>query len=198
MKFKDLHPPILELAPGQTFHRVQLTRARKTSVRINGFLLPPVGLLADRFDLPAESTAYLADSAHTALYESRFRREVKSRSLSELIHLSVVQFVTRGTLRLADLRSLAEAYPVLQAQRFNITQAFALVCRQHKLDGILYESAQHPHHTCVVLFEAGIAKMKKIASESLVTPDTHKLRSYVTDAARRSAVPLLDFPDQDT
>lgn len=62
MKFKDLHPPILELAPSQTIHRVQLTRARKTSVRINGLLLAPTGFQSGRFCLPSEATAYLADS----------------------------------------------------------------------------------------------------------------------------------------
>ena len=61
MKFKDLHPPILELAPSQTFHRVQLTRARKTSVSINGLLLAPTGLQSGRFCLTSEATAYLAD-----------------------------------------------------------------------------------------------------------------------------------------
>jgi hypothetical protein len=83
MKFKDLHPPILELAPGQTFHRVQLTRARKTSVRVNGLLLAPTGLQSGRFCLRAEATAYLADSELTALYESMFRRDVHSRSLRQ-------------------------------------------------------------------------------------------------------------------
>ncbi len=61
MKLQDLHPPIIELAAGQTFHRVQLSRARKTSVRMNGLLLAPIDLMANRFDLPHEATAYLAD-----------------------------------------------------------------------------------------------------------------------------------------
>jgi hypothetical protein len=111
MKFKDLHPPILELAPGQTFHRVQLTRARKTSVRINGLLLAPTGLKSGRFCLQSEPTAYLADSEHTALYESIFRRDVHSRSLDELARKSLVTFTTKGRLRLADVRALAEPYP---------------------------------------------------------------------------------------
>ena len=78
MKFNDLHPPILELAPGQIFHRVQLTRARKTSERTNDLLLAPTGLQTGRFCQPSEATAYLADSKHTALYESIFRRDVHS------------------------------------------------------------------------------------------------------------------------
>lgn len=197
MKFKDLHPPILELAPGQAFHRVQLTRARKTSVRINGLLLAPTGLQTGRFCLPDEATAYLADSEHTALYESIFRRDVYSRSLSELARRSLVQFVTKGRLRLADVRALAEPYPVLQAQRIAITQAFAQECRAHGLDGIVYASAQHPHHACLALFATGIAQLKKTTSMPLLKPGTRQLLTCVTDAARRSGVPLLDFQSLD-
>lgn len=196
MKFKELHPPIIELAPGQTLHRVQLSKARKTSVRMNGLLLTPVGLLADRFDLPNEATAYLADSEHTALYESRFRREVTSRTLAELAHLSLVQFTTKGRLRLADLRTLAEPYPVLQAQRIAITQAFAQECRAQLLDGIVYASAQHPHHACVALFASGIAHVSKVAALPLLKPGTRQLLACVTDAARRSGVPLLDSAEK--
>ena len=197
MKFKDLHPPILELAPGQTFHRVQLTRARKTSVRINGFLLAPTGLQSGRFCLPSEATAYLADSEHTALYESIFRREVHSRSLDDLARKSLVTFATKGRLRLADVRALAEPYPVLQAQRIAITQGFAQECRAQQLDGIVYASAQHPLHACVALFESGMAQVKKVSSLPLVRPGTRQLLTCVTDAARRSGVALLDFPDAD-
>lgn len=192
MKLQDLHPPIIELAPGQTFHRVQLSRARRTSVRMNGLLLAPIGLMANRFDLPHEATAYLADSQHTALYESRFRREVQSLTLAELMHLSLVQFSTKAPLRLADLRSLAEPYPVLQAQRIGVTQAFAMDCHQHALDGIVYASAQHPQHACFALFEPGIAQLRKQAALPLVKPGTRRLLACVADAARRSGVPLLD------
>lgn len=195
MKFKDLHPPIIELAPGQTFHRVQLTRARKTSVRINGLLLAPTGLQTGRFCLPSEATAYLADSEHTALYESIFRRDVHSRSLGELARKSLVTFTTKGRLRLVDLRALAEPYPVLQAQRIAITQAFAQECRAKQLDGIVYASAQHPQHACIALFASGMAQVKKVAFLPLVKRGTRQLLTCVTDAARRSGVPLMDYPE---
>ncbi len=148
MKFKDLHPPILELAPGQTFHPVQLTRARKTSVRINGLLLAPTGLQS-------------------------------------------------GRLRLTDVRALAEPYPVLQAQRITVTQGFAQECRAQQLDGIVYASAQHPLHACVALFESGMAQVKKVSSLPLVKSCTKQLLTCVTDAARRSGVPLMDFADME-
>ena len=192
MKFKDLKPSLIQLPAGQNFYRVQLTRARKTSVRINGLLLSPTGLKTGRFCLDTEPTAYMADSEHTALYESMFRRDIQSRSLSDLAKRSLAKFSNKAPLRLADLRGLAATYPVLQAQRFSSTQAFAKECRQHDLDGIIYESAQHPHHTCVAVFESGIAKLKKVSSLPLVKPNSRQLLRCVTEAARRSAVPLID------
>lgn len=197
MQYKDILPPILELAPGHTFHRVQLTRARKTSLRIHGLLLPPNGLKAGRFDLADESTAYLADSELTALYESVFRRDLHSRSLEDLARKSLVQFLTTGRLRLADLRGLAEPYPVLQAQRIAITQAFAQECRAQELDGIVYASAQHPQHACLALFASGMARLKKTTSLPLIKPGTSQLLMCVIDATRRSGVPLIKFAELD-
>jgi len=41
-------------------------------------VLAPLSGLVGRFDLADEATAYVADSLETALYESLFRREVRS------------------------------------------------------------------------------------------------------------------------
>lgn len=117
MKFKDLNPTVIELAAPYVFYRTQLIRPRVTSVQMNGVSMPPVGLMHGRYCLPDEPVAYLADSPDTALYESLLRRETVSRSLSELRRRCLVEFVTTGTLRLADLRGLAEPYPVLQSLR---------------------------------------------------------------------------------
>jgi hypothetical protein len=84
---------------------------------------------------------------------------------------------------------------VLQAQRIAITQAFAQECRAQQLDGIVYASAQHPQHACVALFASGMAQVKKVLSLPLVKPGTRQLLTCVTDAARRSGVPLMDFQD---
>jgi hypothetical protein len=108
-----------------------------------------------------------------------------------------VTFITKGRLRLSDVRALAEPYPVLQAQRIAITQAFAQACRAKQLDGIVYASAQHPQHACIALFASGMAQVKKVASLPLVKPGTRQLLTYVTDAARRSGVPLMDFADSE-
>ena len=158
-------------------------------MRINGLLLAPTGLQSGRFCLPSEATAYLADSEHTALYESIFRRDVHSRSLADLARKSLVTFATKGRLRLADVRALAEPYPVLQAQRIAITQTFAQECRAQQLDGIVYASAQHPLHACIALFASGMAELKKVSSLPLVNRfKLHPMRPSQALSQHRDAV----------
>lgn len=191
MNFKELNPPIIELPAHQIWHRVQRKTARKDSVRISGFVLAPSGGLAGRFDLADEPTAYLGDSPETALYESLFRREVRSCHWDRLQQRALVSFETLHRLRLVDLRGLEERYPVLQSLRYDSTQSFALDCRQRDLHGILYASAQHPYHGCVCLFKAGIEKTKRISSTPLVKPDTEQLHKAVMVAVRGSQVPIV-------
>ena len=191
MNFKELNPPIIEIPAHQTWHRVQRTSARRDSVRLKGYVLAPPGSLAGRFDLADEPTAYLADSAETALYESLFRREVRSCHWDQLAQRSLVSFDGRAGLRLADLRGLEERYPVLQSMRYDACQKFAQDCRQQELHGILYASAQHPRHSCVCLFKAGMERTKKVASFTLVEPGSGNLLKPVAKAARGSQVPIV-------
>lgn len=190
MKFKDLNPTVIELAAPYVFYRVQLIRSRATSVQMNGVSMPPVGLMYGRYCLPDEPVAYLADSPETALYETLLRRETVSRSLSELRRRCLVEFVTTGTLRLADLRGLAEPYPVLQSLRVAQTQELAADCRAMNLDGIVYASAQHPHHTCIALFQSGIGQLSKRNSQRLIKSGTDRLLQVLQTALWRSRVPL--------
>lgn len=192
MNLKDLNPPLTELPAGQTFFRVQLLRARPGSVKLNGLLLPPAGVLSGRFCLPDQVTAYLADSADTALFESQFRRDSVSRSLAELRKRALLQITSSQPLRLVDLRPLAEPYPLLQSLRIAQTQALARDCFKAGHHGLVYASAQHPQHACVALFPDGIAALKRTQSWPLVKPGTRQLMRSVVDAARRSGVPLLD------
>lgn len=191
MKFKDLNPSVVELASANVFYRVQLVRARSSNVVINGVSLPPVGLMSGRFCLSDEPVAYLADSQETALYESLLRRETVSRSLVELRRKCLVTFETASKLRLADLRRLAEPYPVLQSLRFTQTQEFAKDCRSQGLDGIIYASAQHPHHDCTALFRSGIEQLRKIESQRLVKLGSDRLLGVLATALWRSGVPLV-------
>lgn len=190
MKFKDLNPPVIELPAPSVFHRVQLIRSRTTSLQMNGLSMPPVGLMHGRFCLPNEPVAYLADGQETALYESLLRRETVSRSLSELRRKCLVEFVTTGPLRLADLRGLAESYPVLQSLRVAQTQELAADCRAIALDGVVYASAQHPLHNCLALFQSGITRLSKRSSLRLVKPGSNRLLQVLQMALWRSGVPL--------
>jgi hypothetical protein len=192
MNLKELNPTLIELPAGQTFFRVQLLRARPGSVKLNGLLLPPAGVLSGRFCLPDRVTAYLADSADTALFESQFRRDAVSRSLTDLRKRALLQFTTTQPLRLADLWPLAEPYPVLQSLRLAQTQALARDCFKAGHHGLVYASAQHPQHAFIALFPDGIAALKRTQSWPLVKPGTRQLLHTVMDAARRSGVPLLD------
>ena len=191
MNFKDLHPPILEIPAHQTWHRVQRRSVRRGSVRLKGYVLAPTGGLTARFDMADEPIVYLADSPETALYESVFRREVRNCHWDRLLERTMVTFETRASLRLADLRGLEERYPVLQSMRYENSQKFAQDCRQQGLHGILYASAQHPHHSCVCLFKDGIEQTKKLTAFALVEPGTGNLLKSVANAARGSQVPII-------
>ena len=176
-------PPILEVPAHQVWHRVQRKTARKDSVRHKGYVLAPPGGLAGRFDL--------ADSPETALYESLFRREVRSCHLSRIEQRALLSFETQAPLRLVDLRGLETHYPVLQSMRYETSQAFAAACMQQGLHGVLYASAQHPSHSCVCLFGAGIDRTKKLEAVALVQAGTALLHKAVVLAARGSQVPIL-------
>jgi len=191
MNLRELKPPLIELPAGQTFFRVQLLRARPGTVKTNGLLLPPAGVLSGRFCLPDQVTAYLADGADTALFESQFRRETKSRSLSDLRKRALLQFTTTQSLRLVDLRPLAEPYPLLLSLRIEQTQALAIDCFKAGCQGLIYASAQHSQHSCICLFPEGIAALKRQHQWPLVKPGSRQLLREVVDAARRSGVPLL-------
>lgn len=190
MKFKDINPSVIELAAPHALYRVQLIRSRATSVRMKGLSMPPVGLMHGRFCSPGEPVACLADSQETALYESLLRRETVSRTLSALRRKCLVEFATTGSLRLADLRSLAEPYPVLQSLRVAQTQELAADCRARALNGVIYASAQHPQHGCIALFASGIDQLPKLRSQRLVKANTNRLWQVAQVALWRSGVPL--------
>ena len=75
-------------------------------MRLNGYVLAPPGGRAGRFDLAGKPAAYLADSPETALYESLFRREVRSCHITRIEQRALVSFETRLPVRLVDLRGL--------------------------------------------------------------------------------------------
>lgn len=184
-------PPVLEVPAQHIWHRVQRKNGRSDSVRLNGYVLAPPGGMAGRFDLVDEPTAYLADSSETALYESLFRREVRSCHIARIEQRVLVSFETRLPVRLVDLRGLEERYPVLQSMRYDTSQAFAQACAGQALHGVLYASAQHPSHSCICLFQSGIERTRKVEVIALVQSGTMLLHKAVVVAARGSQVPIL-------
>lgn len=191
MLIDELDPPYLEIARGSIWHRIQLTRARSTSVRINGLNLPPAALAANRFDTPGFSTAYLADSDLTALYETCFRREAMSCPLDYLVKRSLTSFEVIHRLRLVDLSLLAEGYPVLQSQRYVETQALAAKWHRTGLDGIIYSSAQHPGHLGICLFQSALAHVRRRSAVPLVDSTGSRIHQRVVEASSRAVVPIV-------
>lgn len=192
MKFAEINPSAVELAAGRLFYRVQLQRAIHGSVKLGDVLLPPTGLLSGRFCLQDEPVAYFADSDQTALYESLLRRETQAQSIANLRKRCLTTFVSQSSLRLVDLRDLAEPYPVLHSLRFQQTQALSRECRAKGFNGILYSSAQHPGHTCAALFRTGIENLATLTAQPLVKKQTNRLLKVVQTALWRSGVPLAD------
>lgn len=183
---------IIELPAGQLLYRVQRLTARKGSVKINRMILPPAGIKAGRFCLADGITAYLADSPETALYEAVFRRELRTCvALSDLRMKTLGTFKSKQALRLVDLRGLEEHYPVLQSQRIEHTQALSQELFEGGYDGIVYASAQHPHHACLCLFQLGCKKIRFVETWPLVKADTDLLHGAVVDAAKRSGIDIV-------
>ncbi len=189
--FPGITPPIIELPAGQNWYRVQLIKALKGSVRSCGFVLPPAGALAGRFDLVDEPVAYLADSELTTLYERFFRRETRAVHLDQLKLRALAMFTATAPLRLADMRALPEQFPVLVSQRYELSQLTARTFRDQGVHGVLYASAQHPEHACLCLFSEGIKRMKRTSQVALIQLSTGALHKAVVLAARGSQVPLL-------
>ena len=80
---------------------------------------------------------------------------------------------------------------MLQSMRFETSQKLAQDCRQQDLHCILYASAQHPHHSCVCLFKAGMDRTKKTTTFRLVAPVTENLLKPVIKAALGSRIPII-------
>lgn len=138
------------------------------------------------------ATAYLADSPETALYETTFRRETRNYTIASLRDRSLVVFETTQRFRLVDLRGHKESFPVLQSLRYEHTQSLADDCYKLGMQGIVYASAQHPHHDSLCVFENGLASMRKISSTPLIKPKSNRFLKAVVNAAHGSRVPIID------
>lgn len=177
------------LPAGALLYRVQLAAPRPDSVQLNGFNLPPTGLMTGRFDLVDEPVAYLASSRRAALLESVFRRDLKHQTLEHLQRRVLATVKTLRNLVLVDLRGLEQEMPFLVAGRYGPCRELAQGWRVQGADGVVYTSPQHPGQCCVVLFEPGLRAGKIVRKELLVSKG--RPLQAVLDAARVSAVPLI-------
>lgn len=191
MNLSDLNPPFIELPDNQIWYRIQRMAPRRDSIRSGGFILPPAGAISGRFDLQEETTAYLADSELTALYEVLFRRDARSCAMERLRERTLISFRTKPGIRLVDVRGSEERFPVLQSQRYDSTRTFAADCRKSGAHGVLYASAQHAYHGCICLFAEGWARMVKVAATPLVKPGSDRLHRSVVLAAHGAQVPVV-------
>lgn len=180
------HP---NLPAGTLLYRVQLAAARPDSVQLNGFNLPPTGLMTGRFDLVDEPVVYLASTRRAALLESVFRRELKHQTLEHLQRRVLATVQTLSDLVLVDLRGLEEEMPFLVAGRYEPCRELAQAWRAQGADGVVYASPQHPGQSCVVLFESGLRASKIVGKELLVSKG--RPLQAVLDAASVAAVPLI-------
>ncbi|MFY3382956.1 hypothetical protein, partial [Paracidovorax sp. MALMAid1276] len=55
----------------------------------------------------------------------------------------------------------------------------------------MYASAQHPYHSCICLFERGVASMTKVSSTPLVQPGSDRLHLSVLRSALGSQVAIV-------
>lgn len=178
------------LAQGQTFFRVQRAKTGKQTVRRGPLKLGPCGLLNGRFDLPGAPCAYIAETPETALFESVFRREATSVSVSSLRRLEALAVQLASPLALADLRPHAATWPVLQSLRLHETQELSAQLNAAGFGGVIYRSAQQYGHDCVVVFNPGATLFKSVWRTLLVDAQG-RLSRHVALAAQTSKVPLV-------
>lgn len=189
MKLSDLEVvTTYTLAAGQSLFRIQ--RIRGGALRRGPLKLPPAGLLSGRFDLRDAPCAYFGESPDTALYESVFRREARSVSLTNLGRRQLLTARIRRDLHLGDLRAHAPSWPVLQALRFSETQELAEDAHRAGFEGLIYRSAQQHGQDCVVLFDPEARVVSALSASLLVGPGD-SLNHWVVLAAQRSRIPLV-------
>jgi hypothetical protein len=192
MKLSDLEfTPTFELLAPQALFRIQRTRANKQTVRIGSILLPPMDLMAGRFDLDGTPVGYFAQAPETAILETLFRREATGVSLETLTKRRLLCVQTTGKLALLDLRPHASTWPVLQSLRLTHTQELALDACLAGYVGIVYRSAQQAGMDCYALFGDAVKTLKPAWSELLAERGTGNLHSAVASVLSRSKVPLV-------
>jgi hypothetical protein len=174
-------------------HRVQRLRSRRGTVAVGALRLPPRGLLSGRFDLPDDEVGYFAESGETAVYETLARREAATLAMSAVAARALLTLRTTSSLQLIDLRFHANAWPVLQSLRYDLTQGLSRDARDLGYQGIVYRSSQQYGADCFAIFGRGpLASLRLESRVPLRQPGTGALHRTVADAVRGSMVPVVE------
>lgn len=171
-------------------HRVQRLRSRRGAVSIGPLRLPPRGLRVGRFDLLDDEVGYFGESGETAVYETLARREATMLTMSALAARALLTLRTTAALKLIDLRFHANAWPVLQSLRYDITQGLSQDARELGYQGVVYRSAQQYGADCFALFGAAMKSLRLESMMPLVHSPTGALHRAAADALRGSKIPL--------
>jgi len=143
-----------------------------------------------RFDTPADDVGYFAEAPETAVYEALARREKTSLSMDELQKRLLIVLRTVRPIRLLDLRPHANAFPVLQSFRFDVTQSISTQVHAAGYDGIAYRSAQQFGADCYALYGDAMRALRAASRAPLLQPGTNALHRAVAAALRGSQIPL--------
>lgn len=172
-----------------TLFRIQRLRNRKGARRYGGIRVSGAGEpLRGRFDLGQAPVAYFAESPETAVYEVMARREAEILSVADAALRGLLYATCRRPLRLLDVRPHANAWPFLQATRFQATQQLARSVANAGYEGLVYKSAQQHGADCFAIFgEAALRSIRVTASENLVGPNG-ELHQALSSAARGAAI----------
>jgi hypothetical protein len=174
-----------------SMYRIQRTRRTASTVVIGAVRLPPIGLLAGRFDLPTVPVGYFAEEPETAAYETLARREAIALSITELQSRSLLWVQLTESITLLDLRPHTPTWPVLTSLRFACTQELAGEAARHGYAGLVYRSAQQYDHDCYTLFGPAIGLLRRVESTPLVDPATGGLHRLLLDVARGAQMAVV-------
>lgn len=154
--------------------------------------LPPRGLRSGRFDLPDDEVRYFAESGETANYETLARRAATVLPTSALAARALLTLRTTTPLKLIDLRFHANALPVLQSLRYDLTQGLSLGARDLGYQGIAHRSSQQYGADCFAIFgQVHLASLRQESRVPLLHPDSGALHRAAADAVRGSMIPLV-------
>ncbi|OWQ92234.1 hypothetical protein CDN99_07805 [Roseateles aquatilis] len=163
--------PTLELRAGEVLFRVQRIAPTPQTPRLGPVKLQQPGGMTGRLDLSDRPTVYFARHPQTALYETHFRRNVHTVDPVALKGCELIAVKTTLRMKLVDLRPHVSDRPGLHSVRIRATQCLATDLCERGFDGLVYRSAQHADHDCVLLFDPSAESFSALWKSPLIAAD---------------------------